>query len=145
MIFFVISGFVIAFSGERATAFSFSVSRVVRLGPGVWICSTITLLTVWIFAISPNPQLMQGFRHSMLFLPSEPWIDGAFWTLNIEISFYICVLVVIALKRFDKIRALAIAIGLCSSAFILFRGAAEFGVLGPSALSFLGRHYRAVD
>lgn len=41
--FFVISGFVIAFSGERATLFSFFVSRVVRLGPGVWICAPITV------------------------------------------------------------------------------------------------------
>jgi len=33
--FFVISGFVIAFSAERASPFSFFSSRVTRLGPGV--------------------------------------------------------------------------------------------------------------
>ncbi len=40
-IFFVISGFVIAFSGEKSRASDFVISRIVRLGPGVWICASL--------------------------------------------------------------------------------------------------------
>ena len=41
-IFFVLSGFVIAYSADRASASSFARSRFVRLYPAAWICSSIT-------------------------------------------------------------------------------------------------------
>ena len=118
-IFFVISGFVIAFSGEKATPFSFLASRVVRLGPGAWICAPLTLLATIAVGFRPAEQLYRGFRHSMAFLPWEPWIDGTYWTLGIEIAFYATVLGIILLGRFALIRHLAIVIGVVSSAFWL--------------------------
>lgn len=118
-IFFVISGFVIAFSGERATAFSFFASRVVRLAPGVWICATITLLTVLTLGVYDYEQLFRGYRHSMAFLMWAPWIDGAYWTLFIEISFYACVFLLILARRFDAVRALAVVLGTCSAVFLV--------------------------
>jgi peptidoglycan/LPS O-acetylase OafA/YrhL len=120
-IFFVISGFVIAFSAERATAFSFFVSRVVRLGPGVWICSTITLLAMLVWSDEHLADLLREYRHSMAFLPWGPWIDGAFWTLTLEIAFYFCVFILILFKRFDAVRTLAIAMGIYSTVMIVLR------------------------
>src|SRR4051794_242345 len=48
-VFFVISGFVIAFSAENSTPLKFFEARFRRLVPAVWVCapiSAIVLLTV---------------------------------------------------------------------------------------------------
>jgi peptidoglycan/LPS O-acetylase OafA/YrhL len=116
-IFFVISGFVIAFSGEKASPFVFLRSRVVRLGPGVWICAPLTLAAILLVGFLPADEVARGFRHSMAFLPWGPWIDESYWTLGIEISFYTLVFALICCRKFSLIRVLAIAIGLMSSAF----------------------------
>lgn len=124
-IFFVISGFVIAFSAQKATAFTFFASRLVRLGPGVWICATITLLTVLTLGIYDETLLFRAYRHSMAFLNWAPWIDGAYWTLFIEISFYACVFLLILARRFEAIRILAIVIGSASAAFLIVKALAR--------------------
>lgn len=121
-IFFVISGFVIAYSGERATPFSFFSSRLVRLGPGTWICATITLAVV----LGMDADLMANlrlhwhhYRNSVLFYPFGVWMDGTYWTLWVEISFYLVVFACIALGRFMLIRPVVIFIGLISSVYWL--------------------------
>lgn len=102
-VFFVISGFVIAFSGEKSTAFSFLRSRIVRLGPAVWICAPITLMATMLVGFRTDDVMFRSFRHSMAFLPWEPWIDGSYWTLGIEISFYAAVLFLIRFFKFEYI------------------------------------------
>ncbi|MET0320685.1 MAG: acyltransferase family protein, partial [Duganella sp.] len=136
-IFFVISGFVIAFSAEKATSFSFFAGRVVRLGPGVWICSTITLLTVLALGNADTTQLFRGYRHSMGFFPWGPWIDGAFWTLILEISFYLCVFVIVSVKRFDVIGTFAVVMGCCSTAFVVLRALLQAHAIDRPALHAL--------
>lgn len=119
-IFFVISGFVIAYSGEKATPFSFVRSRIVRLGPGAWICAPITLVAAVMLGILSQEDMMRAFRHSMLFLPWGPWIDGSYWTLGIEVSFYAVVAALIALGDFNRVRLASIFIGCVSALFWLF-------------------------
>ena len=115
-IFFVISGFVIAYSAERASAAGFFQSRVLRLGPGAWICSTFTLVAV--LPILPDThELLRGYLHSMIFWPLDPWIDGVFWTLPIEIAFYAVILAALALDRFRSVGVIAAVIGLGSALF----------------------------
>ena len=116
-IFFVISGFVIAFSGEKSSAFSFLRSRIVRLGPAVWICAPITLLATILVGFRQHEDMYRAFRHSLAFLPWAPWIDGSYWTLGIEISFYAAVLFLIKFFKFENIKILAIVIGVVSSMF----------------------------
>ena len=120
-IFFVISGFVIAFSGEKASAFSFVRSRIVRLGPAVWICAPITLLATILVGFRQHEDMYRAFRHSMAFLPWAPWIDGSYWTLGIEISFYAAVFLVIKFLRFERIKLLAAVVGIFSSTYAIFR------------------------
>ncbi|NGZ88044.1 acyltransferase family protein [Duganella aceris] len=142
-IFFVISGFVIAFSGERATPFSFFASRVVRLGPGVWICAPITAAIVLMFGQFEAATLIKQFLHSVFFLPFGPWIDTAQWTLGLEISFYFMVFLIISFADFSKIRTLALVIGSLSSAFAILsvcRFSGPFGELITRA-----EHSRLVD
>lgn len=116
-IFFVISGFVIAFSGEKAGPFQFFQSRVVRLGPAVWICAPLTLIATLALGFRSTEEAWRGFRHSMAFLPWTPWIDGSYWTLGIEIAFYTMVWLLIRAGRFAYIKPLAIVIGVASSLF----------------------------
>jgi len=60
-IFFVISGYVIAFSAESSTAGVFLESRVLRLVPGAWICATLSAL--FLLAIhDPSPILRLYLR-----------------------------------------------------------------------------------
>lgn len=117
--FFVISGFVIAFSGERASLFSFFASRVVRLGPGVWICAPITIAILLAVGLPVGVAEIRGLRNSMAFIPWEPWVDGVYWTLGIEIAFYSLIWLLIGFGRFMAIRYVAIFIGVISTIYWL--------------------------
>ncbi|SFR72423.1 Peptidoglycan/LPS O-acetylase OafA/YrhL, contains acyltransferase and SGNH-hydrolase domains [Mitsuaria sp. PDC51] len=109
-VFFVISGIVIAYSARGATPYAFLRSRVVRLVPAAWVCSTLTLAVLaWHFS-GFTTELMRGYRHSMLFLPWYPWIDNVFWTLGVEIVFYTAVGVLIWRGKERAIGMLAVVL-----------------------------------
>jgi len=91
-LFFVISGFVIFMSLERATVRSFVINRFIRLYPIYWICLIATFVIVLIFGlpgreVSPleavvNLTMFQGYF-------GVTHVDGAYWTLVAELGFYI--------------------------------------------------------
>ncbi|MCP5405484.1 MAG: acyltransferase [Pseudomonadaceae bacterium] len=86
-VFFVISGFVIAFSAKGSSPFSFLRSRVLRLLPAVWLCAPLTamaLLANGTALADVTKILVKG----LLFIPTYPYIDPSYWTLGIEIVFY---------------------------------------------------------
>ena len=116
-IFFVISGFVIAYSAEGATPFSFIRSRALRLLPAAWICATLSFIIV---NLSPTGPLSLGsYERSLVLWPFGPWVDPSFWTLGVEISFYALVGLLIAGGRFSAILRLAIGLGAISAAYWL--------------------------
>lgn len=139
-IFFVISGFVIAFSGEKASAFDFFVSRVVRLAPCVWICATITLIVALSFSVGEVFPQVKNYVKSIFFFPIAPWIDGSYWTLGIEISFYFLVYSLIRLGNFSLIYKLAISIGVISALFWIAQSIIGFD--NASALGNAARQAR---
>lgn len=49
-IFFVISGYVIAYSASRTSASAFFMSRFLRLMPGIMFCATVTFALALAFA-----------------------------------------------------------------------------------------------
>ena len=112
-IFFALSGFVIAYSAERASALSFLRSRILRLAPAVLICATITLAVQLVLG---RRDVWDDYLGSILFSPIGPWIDAPYWTLPIEISFYAVVLVALLFNAFNRIEWIAAAVGLSSSA-----------------------------
>jgi peptidoglycan/LPS O-acetylase OafA/YrhL len=122
--FFVISGFVIAYTAQNATIGSFLRSRILRLVPAVWICGTITLgLALAIHDRTPEI-LWQAWARSVLFFPLGEHIDGPYWTLPIECSFYLLVLVLIALKAIDWLEWVFLAVaatglGFCTWIFFV--------------------------
>lgn len=87
----------------------------------MWICAPITLVATILVGFRQHEDMYRAFRHSMAFLPWAPWIDGSYWTLGIEISFYAAVLLVIKFFRFERIKVLAVVVGIFSSLFVVFR------------------------
>lgn len=126
-IFFVLSGYVIAFSAEGKTARDFVLSRFWRLFPALWVCAPLSLLAVLLLTqsgASPfSPDDLPGtFARTMVLWPVGPWMDGAYWTLGIEISFYALVFCLILLRKFDRLPWLLWTIGFVSIIAMPLRG-----------------------
>ncbi|MDX8498605.1 acyltransferase [Mesorhizobium sp. VK4C] len=116
-VFFVISGFVIAFSAENSTPLKFFEARVRRLAPAVWVCAPISAIVLLLVGLSWPTDAVVRLARTALFVPFEPWVDSVYWTLGIEIAFYAIVWILLRLGRFDLMEAVAVVIGLVSTLF----------------------------
>jgi peptidoglycan/LPS O-acetylase OafA/YrhL len=90
-IFFVISGFVVANSASRSSATEFLFGRALRLYPAVWVCSTLTLVVLLLFASGAASEFVLPYVRAMLLIPKGvggQWIDCIYWTLAAEMAFY---------------------------------------------------------
>ncbi len=114
-IFFVISGFVIAFSAEQSTARRFLKSRILRLMPGIWICATVSFLLALSFAPDSGLVSTERYLRTLVVVPIPRWIDGVYWTLSIEMSFYALVWALLLRHQLRRLETIMIAIGLCSA------------------------------
>ena len=135
-IFFVISGLVISRSINNNSPKEFIISRVRRLVPGVWVCATYTLL-IFVFILHFNfSQTFRAYLGSLFFWPFLS-IDGVYWTLGIEISFYALMYFLIRARRVENIEAVVVMFGAVSGAFWVFAlGLATFthGATGTGGL-----------
>jgi peptidoglycan/LPS O-acetylase OafA/YrhL len=116
-IFFVISGFVIAFTAQDSSARRFLDGRILRLVPAAWICASITAL--FLEAVSHQTGLLAPFLRSVTFFPIGPYIVGVYWTLAVEIVFYAGVFAILASSRFDRIEGVVLIVGGLSSLYWL--------------------------
>lgn len=107
LLFFAISGFAIFFTLDRiASIADFAVNRFARLYPAYLTAMLLTLsieylarasqLLIGPGAILANMTMLQGFA----FLPG---VDGVYWTLTVEIAFYLCM---VAIWRWAGLRRL---------------------------------------
>jgi peptidoglycan/LPS O-acetylase OafA/YrhL len=106
-VFFVISGFVIAYSAADNSPGSFLRSRFLRLVPAVLICASITAIVRAAFGVETLAKLWELWWKSVTFNFMGPWIDGVYWTLPIEIVFYAIVLILVSARYFRAIEILA--------------------------------------
>ncbi|MGX7876432.1 acyltransferase family protein [Mesorhizobium sp. ORM6] len=116
-IFFVISGFVIAFSAENSTPLRFFEARVKRLAPAVWICAPVTAVLLLLTGLSWPTDTVVRLARTGLFAPYGSWVDSVYWTLGIEIAFYAIVWILLRLGRFHLMEWVAIVIGVVSTLF----------------------------
>jgi peptidoglycan/LPS O-acetylase OafA/YrhL len=90
-LFFVISGFVIFMTLERATTLrSFAVTRFARLYPAFWAAVGITIIARALdgrLAMSLGAVLANLTMVPTLF--GTPFVDGVYWTLFYELGFYV--------------------------------------------------------
>jgi len=111
-VFFVLSGFVIANTiGDRSItpgdAARFALRRQVRLDPPYWVAIAFAVVVPWIvsamgFHGRPPPPLHVIGAH-LLYLQGLlrlPTIQPIFWTLAIEVQFYMVFVVALALLRY---------------------------------------------
>lgn len=100
-LFFMISGYVIMMTAQGASVRSFVASRVSRLLPALWVCATLTAAVEWSIPGSPfKPASWWQYVANLTLVPGvfgQAPMDGAYWSLAIEINFYTWVAVAIAL------------------------------------------------
>ena len=115
-IFFVLSGFVIAYSAYSARAFPFLRQRLVRLVPGMLLCATFSAVVMLSLHI-PLSTIAERFAHSVFFLPGATYIDAAHWTLPIEMAFYLLCFLLLLFKQIEKLAPLMTGLGLISTLY----------------------------
>lgn len=115
-IFFVISGFVIFMTADSSSTSSFVRRRYLRLFPAALVCATITAAVAMAIDLWPMSDLMMRWARSAFFWPYGPWIDGVYWTLGVEVAFYLVVALAIMAQRFIAIETVIIAVGCVSAA-----------------------------
>jgi peptidoglycan/LPS O-acetylase OafA/YrhL len=132
-LFFLISGFVIAWSAQGRNWESFAVARFARLYPGFVTSMTITFLVMTLAASPLFPvSLKQYAANFLMFAPAfgQEFMDGAYWSIVLEIIFYGWVTVAIFCGAFDRFRLELVAFWLALSVLNEF-------ALGSGALRLL--------
>ena len=117
LLFFVISGFVIFMSIEKCqTVLDFAALRFSRLYPAYWatliFSSLLTALlfgkNVWLPGVVVNLSMFQEFA-------GYPNVDNVYWSLTVELAFYLNVAWLFALGLHRR-RKMLVAVWLASSA-----------------------------
>ncbi len=116
-LFFMISGFVIFLSLAHTTSYkAFLWARFARLYPAYWTCVSITsVLIIYVTYRANQPVLFPDLKDYAINLTMLQYyfhvenIDGPYWTLIIELLFYLFMLFVFLLKKLNRIEVLGFA------------------------------------
>jgi hypothetical protein len=104
-LFFVISGFVIAYSAENRGAIEFGIARIARIYPCFIICMTLTfLLTLALGAPNFQTGLTHWLANFVIAAPTlhRPFMDGVYWSLVYELTFYSWIFLLLTAGWFRK-------------------------------------------
>ena len=146
-LFFIISGFVIFMTLEKTKdSRSFFVSRFSRLYPAYW---TAIILTVLLTTVINAPilkhmytfkQVIVNFTMLQSFVKIND-VDGAYWTLAVELVFYFWMWVIFKLKKLQYINWVALAwtifSGLCAASNFGFKKYVNVIFIAPFAPLFM--------
>lgn len=100
-LFFIISGFVIFMSAEGATPRQFAASRMARLYPALWVAATLTAVTAWATSSSVFNVSLWTYLVNLTMVPQwfdVPYVDGSYWSLAVELQFYLLIGLMLALR-----------------------------------------------
>lgn len=109
-LFFIISGFVIFMSIRKvSSATEFAVNRFTRLYPTYWACATVTFIAQhignhWFYHTNNTSTVhylvnLTMFQH--YFKVGD--LDGPYWTMILEMVFYICMFFLLLFKQVKNI------------------------------------------
>jgi peptidoglycan/LPS O-acetylase OafA/YrhL len=143
-VFFVISGFVIANSANGKSPLQFLKGRALRLYPAVWCCATITVVVTVAISDEPFVELLPSYLRSLALIPKGPWIDDVYWTLAVEIGFYLLIFGLLCAGMFSRIGRVAMALTIFSSGSLCVLGAVRWRLLEPSGLADLLGHSNVI-
>jgi len=112
-LFFVISGYVIFMTLRRTRhALDFAVSRFSRLFPAYWAAMLITLLFIAVAGLQGQQVTARDFLINLSMMTDffeAKEIDGSYWTLQIELFFYIQMFFWSAVDDLQRIKAIIVA------------------------------------
>ncbi|MGI3901070.1 MAG: acyltransferase family protein [Janthinobacterium lividum] len=139
-LFFVISGFVILYSSEGQSAAAFAKLRALRLLPCIWFSALACACVAVIFSHEPVYWTLARLLMTLAVYPVPFWIDNVYWTLNVEISFYLLVYVLIRQGNPARLEIVVTALGCFSSVLWLL---ADTGLV-PHLAYYLNKHVSRV-
>jgi exopolysaccharide production protein ExoZ len=104
VLFFAISGYLVARLAENATGLRFLAHRLIRIYPIYWLCIFTVLLVEWIF----RQPVWIGHAALLLIPGARSYVLGVEWTLPFELTFYSIVfgLIVVGMRRAIPVIAL---------------------------------------
>lgn len=112
-LFFMISGFVIFMTLENSrSARDFLVSRFSRLYPTYWAAVGLTCAVVAVFGLPGKDVSLRDGLLNLTMLPNllqAKAVDGAYWTLEIELFFYAAMLTLYLFRQLKNIRPILVA------------------------------------
>lgn len=151
-LFFLISGFVIAWSAEGRNWLDFAIARFARIYPGFLVCMTLTFVLVWLAGPEwAEASVRQFLANLLMFSPAlgEPFVDGVYWSIILELIFYGWVALALFLGIFNRLKLELVAgwLILCAvNEFVIGSGALRLAFLteyGPLfAAGILIHHIR---
>ncbi|MFD2098848.1 acyltransferase family protein [Flagellimonas iocasae] len=106
-LFFIISGFVILMTALNSDITKFMISRFSRLYPAYWVCLTITAIVIFFYGA---PELKLTLPETLFNLTmlngffGVPYVDGVYWSLLIELKFYILIGIILLFKSIKHIK-----------------------------------------
>ena len=109
-IFFVISGFVIAYTADGSSPMRFLKRRITRLGPGVWVCASLSVPLLLMSGVGLT-EVFKEFMASVLFVPLVKHVASSYWTLPVEIVFYSLIFILLCRNGFRHVEWLALIVG----------------------------------
>lgn len=113
-LFFIISGFVIFMTLQRTRRpADFVVSRFSRLFPAYWAAIVLTfLITHWLGLPKKLVSLPDAIANVVMIhgIFGVPHVDGVYWTLEVELLFYVGMFVLYRLRRLDRIHLALLAL-----------------------------------
>jgi len=106
-LFFMISGFVILMTAQNKNIISFVTSRITRLYPAFWVSVTLTALVIVLaggerYSVDLKQYLINLTMISDIF--HVKYIDGVYWTLLMEIKFYLLIGLLVAFSQINNIK-----------------------------------------
>jgi peptidoglycan/LPS O-acetylase OafA/YrhL len=116
-LFFIISGFVILMSASSGSVRHFVIARIIRLYPAFWICCTITFIATLLIGGTTFTATLQRYAANMTMLSgffSITPIDSVYWSLVVEMKFYILIFFVLVFRKIQRTKELC-GIWLCVS------------------------------
>lgn len=133
--FFIISGYVIFYSARHKSPGEFAAARALRLYPAFWVAVlfTASFAAVWggsKMGVNPGQVLVNLTMVPTLF--KVPYVDGVYWTLYFELTFYFGVLLLLLARQQKRLEAIFITWP------VLMLVA---GLVGRSDVIFLGGYY----
>ncbi|MBW7452716.1 acyltransferase family protein [Paenibacillus sepulcri] len=100
-VFFIISGLVISISAEGRRVYQFAVARFIRIMPAFVACSIITAISSSLLPGVAASEIFIRWLASLTFYPQLfglESISGVYWTLQIELKFYVIVALFLAFR-----------------------------------------------